>query len=65
MSYIVILDSKTLTEASQHIKENVLKSLNGSKIANYPVNFTATKDFMQKLNSNKASKYMSFISSNN
>ena len=61
VSYIVKLDSKTLNEASQQIKDSVLKSLNGSKIANYPVNFTATKDFMDQLNTNKASKYMTYI----
>ena len=57
VSYIVKLDSTTVEAASKHINDTVLKSLNGAKIADRPVDFKATKDLMEQLNTQSASKY--------
>ena len=57
VSYIVILDSEKLDEATRHIKTSVLQKLNGSAVAKHPVNFDTTKTFMEKLTSKSAGKF--------
>ena len=53
MSYIVKLDSKTMDKALT----SVLQKLNGSVVANHPVNFDTTKTLMEKLTSKSAGEY--------
>ena len=60
--YYVTFDSKTLDVSRRQIKSSVIPKLNGTSIANFPVNFDKTKDIMENLTTENAGKIKCILS---